>query len=63
MKTKINPVDLEAFERDKKPWNPYYIASVLSDLLSRQRGYPVEIVLTPKEDNQNKGVHQKECAP
>lgn len=49
-KTGIHPIDIEALEREKKPWDPYYIASVLSDLLSRQRGYPVELVLTPKEE-------------
>lgn len=49
MKTGIHPVDLEAFERDKKPWDPYYVVSVMEDLLSRQRGYPVKLTLTPKE--------------
>ena len=49
-KTGIHPIDIEALEREKRPWDPYYIASVLSDLLSRQRGYPVELVLTPKEE-------------
>lgn len=29
-------------------FNPYYVAEVLSDLLSRQRGCEVKIVLTPK---------------
>ena len=46
---KIEPVDLEALKREQKPWDPYYIASVLEDLISRQRGYPVKINLTPKE--------------
>lgn len=50
MKTEINPVDIEAMERQKQPWNPHYMASVLADLLSRQRGYRVDIVLTPKEE-------------
>ena len=49
MKAGINPIDIEALEREKKPWDPYYIASVLSDLLSRQRGYRVDIILTPKD--------------
>lgn len=30
-------------------FDPYYVASVLSDLLGRQRGRKVEIELTPKE--------------
>ncbi len=30
-------------------FNPYYAAEVLSDLLSRQRGREVKIVLTPKD--------------
>ena len=51
---KISPIDLEAIERDKKEWDPYYIVSVLSDLISRQRGYPVEIVLTPKNPETEK---------
>ena len=51
---KISPIDIEAFERDKKEWDPYYIVSVLSDLISRQRGYPVEIVLTPKNPETEK---------
>ena len=29
-------------------FDPYYAAEVLSDLLSRQRGREVKIVLTPK---------------
>lgn len=33
-------------------FDPYYVAEVLSDLLSRQRGRKVEIILTPKEPNE-----------
>lgn len=29
--------------------DPHYIAKVLSELLSRHYGYPVEMVLTPKD--------------
>lgn len=32
-------------------FDPYYAAKVLSDLLSRQRGREVKIVLTPKDPN------------
>lgn len=45
-KSGINPIDIEALEREKKPWDVNYIASVMSDLLSRQRGYRVDV--TPK---------------
>ena len=33
-------------------FDPYYVAEVLSDLLSRQRGREVKIILTPKEPNE-----------
>ena len=33
-------------------FDPHYIAEVLSDLLSRQRGREVKIVLTPKDPPQ-----------
>lgn len=46
---KIQPIDIEALEREKKPWNMYYVADVLSDLLSRHRGHEVHIHLTPKD--------------
>lgn len=29
--------------------DPHYIAKVMSELLSRQYGYSVEVVLTPKD--------------
>lgn len=51
---KIEPIDIEALERTKQPWNPHYITSVMSDLLSRQRGYPVGIILTPKEPGEQR---------
>lgn len=54
-RTEIRPIDIEEFERNKKPWDPYYLAQVLSELLSKQRGYPVEIVLTPKEPESGTG--------
>lgn len=50
MRTGIHPIDIEEMERNKQPWNPHYMASVLSDLISRQRGYRVDIILTPKEE-------------
>jgi hypothetical protein len=31
-----------------KPFDMYYVAEVLSDILSRERGYQLKIVLTPK---------------
>ena len=34
-------------------FDPYYVAEVLSDLLSRQRGREVEIVLTPKNSGED----------
>lgn len=34
---------------EKGIFDPYYVAEVLSDLLSRQRGYEIKIELTPKE--------------
>ena len=46
---KIEPIDIEALERTKKPWNLPYIASVWSDLLSRQRGYHVNCIVSQKE--------------
>lgn len=54
-RTEIHPIDIEELERNKKPWDPYYIAKVLSELLSKQYGYPVELVLTPKEPAQETG--------
>lgn len=45
---KIAPIDIEALERERVPWNVYHIAEVMSDLISRQRGYRIDIVLTPK---------------
>lgn len=33
-------------------FDPYYVAEVLSDLLSRQRGREVKIVLTPKDPSE-----------
>lgn len=33
-------------------FDPYYVAEVLSDLLSRQRGREVQIILTPKEPDE-----------
>lgn len=29
--------------------DPYFMAKVLSDILSRERGYPIKIILTPKD--------------
>ena len=55
MKTGIHPIDIEALEREKKPWDPYYVASVLYELLSRQRGYNIKPILTPKDPNQKGG--------
>ena len=49
MKTGIHPIDIEALEREKKPWDLYYVASVLYELLSRQRGYTIKPILTPKD--------------
>lgn len=46
---KIQPIDIEALEREKKPWNMYYVADVLSELHSRCRGREVHIRLTPKD--------------
>lgn len=34
---------------EKGIFDPYYVAEVLSDLLSRQRGREITIELTPKE--------------
>lgn len=34
-------------------FDPYYVAEVLSDLLSRQRGRDVQIILTPKNPDEN----------
>lgn len=34
-------------------FDPYYVAEVLSDLLSRQRGRDVQIILTPKNTDEN----------
>lgn len=51
----IHPIDIAALEREKKPWDPYYIASVLSELLSEQRGYQVELILTPKKTDESAG--------
>lgn len=34
-------------------FDPHYAAEVLSELLSRQRGHEVKIVLTPKDTNEN----------
>ena len=39
----------EVIKMGKGIFDPYYAAEVLSDLLSRQRGREVKIVLTPKE--------------
>lgn len=55
MKTGIHPIDIEALEREKKPWDLYYVASVLYELLSRQRGYTIKPILTPKDSNQKGG--------
>lgn len=34
---------------EKGIFDPYYVAEVLADLLSRQRGCEIKIELTPKE--------------
>lgn len=36
---------------EESMFDPYYLADVLSDLLSRQRGSKVTIKLTPKEES------------
>lgn len=47
-----NPFNLEDFGQEKEGWDLYGIVSVLSDLISRQRGYPVEMILVPKDSIQ-----------
>lgn len=49
------PFDIEEMKRN--PWkpDPHHIAKVLSELLSRQYGFEVEIVLTPKEQDDKSG--------
>ena len=46
----IRPVDLEALGQEKKRWDLSNSVSVLSDLISRQRGCDIKIVLVPKDD-------------
>lgn len=40
--------DIDGIEPNHWEPDPHYIAKILSELLSRQYGYPVELVLTPK---------------
>ncbi len=54
-KTGIHPIDIEELKRNPKPFDPYKIAGVLSELWSEQLGYPVEFVLTPKEPGEKTG--------
>lgn len=36
----------------KGMFDPYYVAEVLSDLLSRQRGREVKLIVTPKDPSE-----------
>lgn len=36
---KIEPIDLEALKQEQKPWDLEYVANVLCELVSRERGY------------------------
>lgn len=46
---KIEPIDIAALERERRPWDVQHMADVLSGLLGRHWGCEVQLHLTPKE--------------